>query len=91
MKDIDIKVDELSAYRGYNNVMRDKIINPEITPLEVDNYGINNVKVLQDTLFNVRGRDKLTKERINDLAYASMETQKQMNHKDLHNRIAVHC
>ena len=83
MKDIDIKVDELSAYRGYNNVMRDKIINPEITPLEIDNYGINNVKVLQDTLFNVRGRDKLTKERINDLAYASMETQKQMNHKDL--------
>ena len=49
-----------------------KIITPNIQELELDNFGINNVASIQDTLFNLRGKDKYSKYKINDLIYADL-------------------
>ena len=67
--------DLLKETKGYSRTVQDNIITPEITNLELDSYGINNVSNVQDTLFNLRGRDKYTGERVNDMIFANLYGQ----------------
>lgn len=72
-EEIESKIDKLTKKgRGYGTMVERKIITPNIQELELDNFGINNVASIQDTLFNLRGKDKYSKYKINDLIYADL-------------------
>ena len=68
--------DMAKAGRGYSTMIERQVINPDITELDLDNFGINNVASIQDTLFNIKGRDKISRERISDLIYADLYADK---------------
>ena len=68
--------DMAKAGRGYSTMIERQVINPDITELDLDNFGINNVASIQDTLFNIKGRDKVSRERISDLIYADLYADK---------------
>ena len=82
-EEIESKIDKLTkAGRGYGTMVERKIITPNIQELELDNFGINNVASIQDTLFNLRGKDKYSKYKINDLIYADLYADK-ANRKEI--------
>lgn len=83
-KDVSTKLDKLTkSHRGYGLFVQNNIINPDIEDLKVENYGINNVASIQDTLFNLRGKDKFSKYKVNDIIYADLYANREDNRKVL--------
>lgn len=66
------KLDKLEkGITGYGRDMS-RIINPEVNPVNFDNVSASGILNSQDNLFNVRGNDKETGDRIKELMYASI-------------------
>lgn len=82
-EELEKKIDNLTKKeRGYGRFTEKEIISPDITPVKLDSFGINNVVSIQDTLFNLRGKDKYSKNKINDLIYADLYSDK-VNRKEI--------
>ena len=66
------KLDKLEkGITGYGRDMS-RIINPEVNPVNFDNVSASGILNSQDNLFNIRGNDKETGDRIKELMYASI-------------------
>ena len=77
---VKVELDTLMKQtKGYGITTKEKIINPDITNLGLDNFGPNNINGIEETLFNAKGKDKYTQTRISDLMYAGMYSQDDKN------------
>ena len=77
---IKVELDTLMKQtKGYGITTKEKIINPDITNLALDNFGPNNITGVEETLFNAKGNDRLTGTRISELMYAGMYSQDDKN------------
>lgn len=56
---------------GYGRDM-EKIIDPSIDNINFDNFSVNNVRSVQDNLFNIRGNDKKSKYKVNEAIYGAI-------------------
>lgn len=66
------KLDKLEkGIIGYGRDMS-RVIDPEINPVNFDNVSANGILNSQDNLFNVRGNDRGTGDKIKELMYASI-------------------
>lgn len=71
--DIRQEIDELMKQtRGYGIMTQDNLINPDIIELNTNNISMDNNKSLEDGLMSIKGKDKLTQERMYELFYADM-------------------
>lgn len=66
------KLDKLEkGITGYGRDMS-RIIDPEVSPVDFDNVSASGILNSQDNLFNARGNDRETGDRIKELMYASI-------------------
>ena len=68
--------------KGYGSIMS-KIIDPETKKIQWDNVSISNAKAISTSLFNMRGKDKLTGEQISELILAYMNKASDIDNKDI--------
>lgn len=77
---VKVQLDTLMKQsKGYGLTTKEKIINPDITELSLDNFGPNNINGIEETLFNAKGTDRFTGSKISDLMYAGMYSQDDKN------------
>lgn len=77
---VKVQLDTLMKQsKGYGLTTKEKIINPDITELSLDNFGPNNINGIEETLFNAKGTDRFTGRKISDLIYAGMYSQDDKN------------
>lgn len=86
-KDLDkirSDVDKMTKQNsGYGVFTKENVINTDITELNLKNTNVNGVNVIQDSILNLKGKDKSTGYRVSDELYVHFYSNRESLYEDL--------